>query len=45
MKESKYNNCNPPINDPKWVYNSHTDLLARFKAMGWKVPSLQKGSK
>ena len=39
IKESKYSNDNPPINDKKWTYHKYNDLLARFKAMGWTPPS------
>ena len=36
MKKTK-----PDWQDPKWVYipSSQTDILARFKALGWIPPS------
>lgn len=39
LKESKYTNDNPPIADKNWQYHKYNDILARFKAMGWKPPS------
>jgi hypothetical protein len=43
IKQSKYTNDNPPINDKDWQYHKFNDVLARFKAMGWIPPSEQKG--
>jgi hypothetical protein len=39
IKESKYSNVNPPINDKAWEYHKYNDIMARFKAMGWNPPS------
>lgn len=45
IKESKYSNENPPINDNRWQYNKYNDVMARFKALGFKPPSEGKTTK
>ena len=45
IKQSKYTNSNPPINDRDWQYHKFNDVLARFKALGWIPPTEKKGNK